>query len=422
MEFFFTRAGLLLENIDSDIIGAPFEEVWRGELREVCRKTFVAIGVDDRAPFILRSDLSYDRVGSELFRTQAGQVTGRTTMEGYGRHGFRFLRWIAGRSGGLRAVDVRSVAAYRKQRLAQGVTPRAWNTEAAAVKSLLDAAVVTGTISSNPCAHPNLAWYHHGAEAAPKAPNFVTLAQFKRFRDGGLGTGVYGLRNIAFANMLLTSGMRIAEGNHYPEALLCEAVIARTPGRRSVPHLVPASVAKGGKLRKTIISRAAVDSMLQYRDILRPDLVERARRAGRMPEDEGPPELWLSQSGLPMTDNAWEWLFRKASAATGIKATPHTLRHTFAVYVLSRLISLTIGSLADAKKEAKRVVAAPHTIYDSLFGDPLRKVQKLLGHERYDTTFIYLDALGNDDLVTDEALAVFDEVMDAEEDYAGVDF
>jgi site-specific recombinase XerC len=50
--------------------------------------------------------------------------------------------------------------------------------------------------------------------------------------------------------------------------------------------------------------------------------------------------LWLTEGGLPMPMAAWEAVFMRASArcrrfGLDIDVTPHMLRHTFAVHMLT---------------------------------------------------------------------------------------
>ncbi|MDF2496341.1 hypothetical protein [Sphingomonas sp.] len=123
-----------------------------------------------------------------------------------------------------------------------------------------------------------------------------------------------------------------------------------------------------------------------------------------------------------MGEIGWGDVFRQASKRTKIKATPKTLRHTGAVYLLSSLIRKTL-SAAETQREAEKVKgASTPQIYNSIFGDPLRKVQRYLGHARYETTFIYLDVLGSHKGLDDEDLAIFDKVIGTEESYDDVAF
>jgi integrase len=67
-----------------------------------------------------------------------------------------------------------------------------------------------------------------------------------------------------------------------------------------------------------------------------------------------PLALWLTEGGLPMPMAAWEAVFRRASArcrsfGIDIDVTPHMLRHTFAVHLLTlRCASSSGGSWKNA--------------------------------------------------------------------------
>lgn len=63
-----------------------------------------------------------------------------------------------------------------------------------------------------------------------------------------------------------------------------------------------------------------------------------------------PLALWLNEAGRTMTPAAWAAEFRRASArccraGLDLVVTPHALRHTFAVHMLSMLIHEQIGSV-----------------------------------------------------------------------------
>lgn len=117
-----------------------------------------------------------------------------------------------------------------------------------------------------------------------------------------------------------------------------------------------------------------------------------------------PPALWLTESGKPVSARAWEAIFERASArcrAVGrpVEVCPHTLRHTFAVHMLSLLIREQIGSL-DQPGATDPAMAA----YRRLLGDPLQRLQRLLGHRSVATTYIYLDSLAEAQWLVDDAV------------------
>jgi site-specific recombinase XerD len=101
--------------------------------------------------------------------------------------------------------------------------------------------------------------------------------------------------------------------------------------------------------------------------------------------------LWLTEGGQPVPSATWEAAFRRACArcrrfGIEIDVTPHTLRHAFAVNMLSMLIREQIATVFDPQD---RHGAG----YRRILGDPLQKLQHLLGHASVTSTYIYLDSL-----------------------------
>ncbi|AQA22337.1 phage integrase family protein [Rhodococcus sp. MTM3W5.2] len=69
--------------------------------------------------------------------------------------------------------------------------------------------------------------------------------------------------------------------------------------------------------------------------------------AGKM---VGPLALWLSERGAPMAARSWESVFERAGLrcrglGLDIEASPHTLRHTFAVHLLTQLVRQQISAM-----------------------------------------------------------------------------
>jgi integrase len=106
--------------------------------------------------------------------------------------------------------------------------------------------------------------------------------------------------------------------------------------------------------------------------------------------------LWLSERGMPFAVHSWEGVFRAASqrcertlappGRAGLDphqvlapyATPHSARHSFALYmliVLNTLTDLRYGLNAEERRD-----------FAQLYGDPWFMVQQLLGHASRQTT------------------------------------
>ncbi|MFE7070434.1 hypothetical protein ACFU96_10140 [Streptomyces sp. NPDC057620] len=118
----------------------------------------------------------------------------------------------------------------------------------------------------------------------------------------------------------------------------------------------------------------------------------------------GPLALWLSERGTPMTRNSWEYAFTRATertAAAGMpaEASPHTCRHTFAVHMLTQLVREQIAAMRSGSPDLRMGA------YERVMSDPLRILQRLLGHRHISSTYIYLDSLAEAQELIDEAVA-----------------
>jgi site-specific recombinase XerD len=291
---------------------------------------------------------------------------------------------------------------------------------------------------------------------------FVSLDHFLLFRDVGLRgrdpdgrevsawRGRHGERNALFAELVVTTGLRLEEA----ASLLASEMPTpdRVPAKqRSLSFRLPAAVAKGGRAREIRLPVRLVRRLADYIAIeranalgKRPVIVRRpivgvdatgatiglvgkdgATRAVRL-DLLGPTErkrlvtlagepmaLWLNEAGCPMTAEAWAAVFRRASArccnlGIDLTITPDALRHTFAVYMLSMLIREQIGAvLADGCPDEPGSAA-----YRRMVGDPLQKLQRLLGHASITSTYIYLDSLEESRALVEAAAERWSEALD----------
>ncbi|MFD8474891.1 tyrosine-type recombinase/integrase [Streptomyces globisporus] len=279
---------------------------------------------------------------------------------------------------------------------------------------------------------------------------WLTPRAFRRWVDVGLrGCDADGLaaagwagrladRNAAFADLLFSSGMRLAEG---ASLLTVEVPHLRLEGGRYYAGRLARAVTKSKRARTFYASSVVVGEIEGYVESSRARVVRRAQAMGRYDDlpmrlvthqsgrhrrllhwrdrngmvgrtplteatvdermslfTEGPdgPEplwLWLNESGLPLRPASWEGVFRTANerCETVLSpvlsqppfCTPHMARHSFALVmlvVLNHVMDRRMGLTPEERRD-----------FRLLYGDPWRMVQDLLGHAQLETTkHIYL--------------------------------
>jgi hypothetical protein len=117
--------------------------------------------------------------------------------------------------------------------------------------------------------------------------------------------------------------------------------------------------------------------------------------------------LWLTEQGMPTTPNNLEVVFNRACRrllqfGIDLWVTPHTLRHTFAVYMLSQLIKATVGSIVGLGQEKGQ---NGEGAYRRIIADPLRTLQRLLGHASITSTYKYLTFIEEAEELVDAAVS-----------------
>ena len=272
---------------------------------------------------------------------------------------------------------------------------------------------------------------------------WLTTRAYRRFRDVGLDgyradglrdaswRGRNGIRNVAFADLLWSSGLRLREA----ATLLSLEVPASCGGGGFVRGRVGEAVAKGSG-RDFWVAERALRGIEGYRDSSRAAAVRRAQSEGRYSDLDGvmvavsvtrnrqvvlagnggrrdrvsldalsaedrrrlfvegdgglePAMLWLTEGGMPMPYDTWKRIFAVASARCESQGVPischaHMLRHSFALRMLVTLMHTfdrRFGLTPQQREENRK-----------LFGDPYVCVQVLLGHRSRETTeSIYLE-------------------------------
>lgn len=414
-------------------------------------------GLIDGMPFILMDDGSYDLDLNRFFRACPGMgARSPNTWRSYARDILVWARFLLERRDGKTVwqADRHDVLAFHRARRMSAapyrISAASWNRSVAALDKLYRWAVEEGIIAASPFSYGVTHRRAAGGRAvlavtANRAreraarrhdTRYIDLGRYLLFREVGLRgrfpdgsedptwRGRNGERNALFAELLITTGLRLSEAG---SLLLAELPRAVEPGLRSVAFDLPGPIAKGGRPRRIRIPRRVLALISDYIDLERSISVARSEPAvsdpfwlipedGRVRDAAGkrvrldrltPAErrrvligsagqaqhamLWLTEGGKPVPSATWEAAFRRACIRCQrfdieVEVTPHTLRHAFAVNMLSMLIREQIGTVFDPQD---RHGAA----YRRVLGDPLQKLQHLLGHASITSTYIYLDSL-----------------------------
>ncbi|MDJ1637438.1 tyrosine-type recombinase/integrase [Rhizobium rhizogenes] len=363
--------------------------------------------------------------------------------------------------------DVAAFYAARRLSLPPGhISAASWNRSVAALDKLYRWAVEEGVVARSPFTYRQ-SWRRTNSGAVmtvaantaaergarTRDVRFLSLDRYLLFREIGLRgrlpdgnedpawQGRNSERNALFAELLVTTGLRLQEA----ASLLWIELPKLEPASvlRSRSFRLASAIAKGSKGRLIRLPERVLKRLHEYAELERTNVLMRRSRPrswlskhpfrvvshdrGRLlleedavrasidvltprernqlvwAETSEPLSFWLAEGAQPMPLAAWEAVFRRASArcrrfGIDLDVTPHMLRHTFAVHMLSLLVREQIGWVLDERRS--HIGAA----YRRLIGDPLLKLQRLLGHSRIESTYVYLDCLEESQEMVDAAV------------------
>lgn len=441
-----------------------------------CRHTQ---GLDRHVPVILRDDQLYNADLDRFFlNLPLDGVRSRHSLRAYGYDVVVWVRFLEeARRKSIWAADRRDVTAYHRARRREDAPMRisagSWNRAVAALEKLYRWALTEGIVKAIPFNHRDVWRPGHGGrrarvaarndayERAPKRSDirFVSLEDYRKFRDVGLrglladgGERVgardrNGPRNVLFAELLVSTGLRLEEASLLLAAEL-KSLIAPQSVTRQVWFSMPAALTKGDRGRSILLPRTLLSQIKTYLQIERSSAVAKfkARSGWRAikapilieellpgdqrvqliegstisldaltPEERGrlivckdgkplePATLWLTEIGQPVRPNSWEVVFARAStrcakAGLPLRVHPHQLRHTFAVHMLAMLVQRRLRAKSNGTGHGEA------ESYARILGDPLQQVQRLLGHASLATTYIYLDHIATQSDTVDAAV------------------
>jgi site-specific recombinase XerD len=363
-----------------------------GVTHELLAETIAAVeatGLSDGMPFILDDCGGYDLDLNRFFRACPTMgLRSPNSLRTYARDLVVWMRFLSERRENkpIWQADREDVAVYhaarRRSAPVHRISAASWNRAVAALEKFYGWAVEEERRVRDGRFAPVRTVRAREAGARRGDLRFVGLDHFLSFRDVGLRgrqldgcedaawTGRHGERNALFAELLVTTGLRLEEA---ASLLIVELPVADRirSAPRSIPFRLPASIAKGGRSREirlparllhrladyVAIERAnaltnfrnvdsgsivvgddttrgaigLVDGTGQVRSV-RLDVLSPTERRRLVTSSGEPMILWLNEAGRPMTSAAWAAVFRRASMrcrALGIDldVTPHALRH-----------------------------------------------------------------------------------------------
>jgi site-specific recombinase XerD len=384
------------------------------------------VGLFDGLPFFLDETGNYDRDVSGFFLFAAADGARSTgTLQVYAEQINLWFRYLAAQGKDWRRASRDDVRAYyRVRRLNGGVSASTWNLGITAIARFYEWAAWEKLIPETPVpykwkqilsggevrvARQAVAMLDRNVE---KRVRFVTTEQFRVLVEGLRNLGGRrsrtSSRNIVLTKLLVQTGMRISEALQMRCGELPDPDHTQFAGLKSVSLRLRRETTKGNKSRAIRVPKQILREVHRYCEDERSINVE--RRGDRDPSYVEPEEIWLNEEGDPLSRNAVEKLFARASALTGVDCTPHFLRHTFAIYTLSRLIQLMFNKVPQEKDNLDKQT------YLRICEDPARKVQQLLGHAQLSTTYKYLDYINLHDRLTDLAVGEWSEDLGATEE------
>lgn len=438
----------------------------------------------DGTAFVLDEHGGYDAEINDFlnwYRTQHGVRP--ESLVNYANDIIPIKAFLVARGRTLSTVTAEDVADYKERRLNGSLSERlsdsSWNRAAITIVRVMQWAKKRRASTEEPLDFKVIRGKQRAAEDQVR---MIDIQSYLIFRNIGLLGGgednekAMGsrapLRNAAFAELVVTSGLRMQEAN----ALL--DVDLPKPGAfkgRFEKSMLPGAITKRRVTRRIPISkRVVVEYLAPYRREERTafaarwkeDPEGRMRAVGMDPatllrvletdgvnavvEIEGKRKtvplssfnwkerrrmvvaldladmsagefaaFFLSEGGTGMDKETWNRVFNRANERCraygyNIAVAPHMLRHTFAVYHLSNLLRAEIGAITRMNLRGNTDRTAD--LYRRILGDPLRNLQKILGHKSVQSTMKYLTYIDEAIEIVEEATANWDRILGNTED------
>jgi site-specific recombinase XerD len=368
------------------------------------------LGIVDGLPFTLDEKFKFDPIINRfLWQLPSGRRASRNTWKAYSQSISMFMRFLAEIDLDWRQVKAEDLSVYHRLRRlsnAEGLEPvgaSTWNSDFVAIKLFYDWARDEEIIDKVP--YRVKIRTIHGKKLETTSFNeskkikdikYISPIDFKAKVAPALLDSRNGLRDESLGLFLIATGARISEAQNLKIQQLPNPDDARFSGRKTCQFRI---VGKGQKQRIIRVPKYVLRNMLHYIEEDRQDAIDTFLSNNRR-KIKSVENVWLTFQGNKPSIRTLEKVFERAGKKCCLDLHPHMFRHTFAIYQLSAMIKKSLGDESRQRSENGSV-----NLYKRIYQDPLRQLQKLMGHARISTTFIYLDYLDEIEEMLDEALA-----------------
>jgi integrase/recombinase XerD len=255
------------------------------------------------------------------------------TINAYAGDLDRFMAYLDRQAGtGLDGIDTPTILKYIIELRKAGRSARTRARHLVAIRGFFNYLTKSNVVSGNPVKRVDL------PKIGFKLPEVIDMEQVDKLLEIPDRKRTKGLRDAAMLELMYAAGLRVSELIRLEiTAVNLEAGFVRVLGKGSKERIVP-------------IGRKAIDCIHDYLEQARPQLLKAL--VSRY--------LFVARGARPMTRQGFWKLFRRYALQAGLprRATPHSLRHSFASHLLEG-------------------------------GADLRAVQVMLGHVDIATTQIY---------------------------------
>ena len=376
------------------------------------------LGIVDGMPFTVDSAFQVDReINDFLWSLPTPSRQSKNSWKSYAQAISMYFRFLDAAGIEWKNATYDTLLKYYRARRnpmdpsLDQVSSRTWKMDLTAIKCLYKWALENAVIANLPFSleetNFNNGFYETTIESTgleertrQKDIQFIHIKDFKDKLLPALQESRNGVRNTALCLLLISTGLRISEAGNLKLSSLPDPDASKYAGRKTC---VMSILGKGKKRRSIRIPKHVLRELYHYIDNERMDSVSRFLKANKS-KKRAPDYVFLSESGRQISIRAMQKLITVGGRKAGIYAHPHIFRHSFAIFQLSAMIRSTVHNKdIDMGGDMER--------YRTIFHDPLRDLQRLMGHSSIATTFIYLDYLSEADELVDAAAIEWDKAL-----------